>query len=101
MKTILITAAIAFALASCTTRNVDEDTRYDTNAAEASETPGEKVRGNSDTNEEAERKAKARHVAINEAKEAKDVTQADTASFITKAAEAGLTEVGLGQLVAR
>jgi putative membrane protein len=100
MKTILL-AAIAFTLASCTTRNVEEDTRYDTNAAEASETPGEKVRGNSDTNEEAERKAKALHVAIDPVREAKEVKQADSSDFVTKAAEAGLTEVGLGQLAAR
>lgn len=100
MKTILLTTAIAFALASCT-RNVEDDTRYDTNAAEASSTPGEKVKGNSDTNEEAEQKAKAAHISMDKVQEAKEVKSADTSAFITKAAEAGLTEVGLAQLAGR
>lgn len=88
MKAFITALVLTSIFISCSHR--DGDNRFDTNAAEAAETPGDKVRGNSDTNEEAERKAKP----LNE-------KPVDTSTFVKKASEASLMEIALGQIAAR
>lgn len=82
---------IAFALVAmqCNTKSSDN---YDNNRAEAAETEGQRDKDNAETNEEAERDTAGIRSATGINRES------DDQQFAMKAAEAGLTEVRLGEL---
>ncbi|HZY80103.1 MAG TPA: DUF4142 domain-containing protein [Cyclobacteriaceae bacterium] len=101
MKTILFSVVIVTCLLACNTKR--SDNQFDSNAAEASNEPGDLQRKNGDTNEEAAQRAERttgeskgqEHPALKDVGDSVGVVKP---SFATKAADMGLTEVHLAEL---
>jgi len=94
MRIVILSIAAALSLASCGRHN---ENNFDTNAAEANERPGDKVRRSADTNESAALREGDK--GLTTPTQVEKVKKGDE-EFAAAATEASLAEVKLGELAA-